>query len=499
MSYALNIIKNSVKKIKNFKIKKVKSKAHKIAGRIAIAGNPNVGKSTVFNALTGLNQHTGNWPGKTVECMTGEYTYGEKLFKITDIPGTYSLMSNSMEEEIARDYICFSKPDAVIVVLDATCLERNLNLALQILEITQNVVICVNLIDEAKKKKIYIDLDELSMQLGGVPIVYTNARKKFGINNLVKAVDDVVTKKKKTFYIQKDGYPEIFENAVNTISETIKNFIPKHLSKKWIAEKILENDKSIKNSIEKNIDYDIFKNKKISEIINSEREKLIENGFDGKKIREILVNGIMKKSENIYNLCVHIENKNYDKKDRAIDNLLTSKLTGIPIMLALLTLIFWITLVGANYPSQLISNALFWVQDRLTELCVSINCPWWVHGIFVEGIYRTLAWVVSVMLPPMAIFFPLFTFLEDTGYLPRVAFNLDNAFRKRGAHGKQALTTCMGFGCNACGVIGCRIIDSPREKLIAILTNNFVPCNGRLAQFKMAKESAEFFYQLIDY
>ena len=162
-------------------------------------------------------------------------------------------------------------------------------------------------------------------------------------------------------------------------------------------------------------------------------------------------------------------------------------------MLALLTLIFWITLVGANYPSQLISNALFWVQDRLTELCIGINCPWWIHGILVEGMYRTLAWVVSVMLPPMAIFFPLFTFWEDTGYLPRIAFNLDNAFRKCGAHGKQALTTCMGFGCNACGVIGCRIIDSPREKLIAILTNNFVPCNGRLPQFKMAKKSSEFF------
>ena len=484
----MNIIKNSVKKIKNFRIKKVKNLiTREVSAHIAIAGNPNVGKSTVFNALTGLNQHTGNWPGKTVECTEGEYIYNEKLFKITDIPGTYSLMSNSLEEEIARDYICFSNPDAVIVVLDATCLERNLNLALQILEITQNVVICVNLIDEAKKKKIYIDLDELSMQLGGVPVVYTNARKKFGINNLMKAVDDIITKKKKTFYVKKDNYPKAVKNAVNTISEAITDFIPKHLSAKWTAEKILENDESIKNSIQKNIDCDIFKNKKVNDIIKSEREKLIENGFDSKKIRETLVNNIMDKTEKIYNLCVHVENKNYDRKDRIIDNLLTSKLTGIPIMLALLTLIFWITLVGANYPSQLISDSLFGVQDRLTEFCTNINCPWWIHGILVEGVYRTLAWVVSVMLPPMAIFFPLFTFLEDTGYLPRVAFNLDNAFRKCGAHGKQALTTCMGFGCNACGVIGCRIIDSPREKLIAILTNNFVPCNGRLPQFKMAK------------
>ncbi len=201
MSDALNILKNSVKKIKNFKIKKVKNRsAKKIAGHIAIAGNPNVGKSTVFNALTGLNQHTGNWPGKTVECTEGEYTYSEKLFKITDIPGTYSLMSNSQEEEIARDYICFSKPDAVIVVLDATCLERNLNLALQILEITQNVVICVNLIDEAKKKKIYIDLDEFSMQLGGVPVVHTNARKKFGIQNLMEEVENYLATTRRLFW-----------------------------------------------------------------------------------------------------------------------------------------------------------------------------------------------------------------------------------------------------------------------------------------------------------
>ena len=157
-------------------------------------------------------------------------------------------------------------------------------------------------------------------------------------------------------------------------------------------------------------------------------------------------------------------------------------------MLALLAAVFWITITGANYPSELLSRGLFWVQDRLTDLFVYLHAPAWLHGALVLGVYRVLAWVVSVMLPPMAIFFPLFTLLEDLGYLPRVAFNLDKHFQKCRACGKQALTMCMGFGCNAAGIVGCRIIDSPRERLIAILTNNFVPCNGRFPTFyKRAK------------
>ncbi|KYH32938.1 nucleoside recognition domain-containing protein [Neomoorella mulderi] len=166
--------------------------------------------------------------------------------------------------------------------------------------------------------------------------------------------------------------------------------------------------------------------------------------------------------------------------DWRLDAILTSRLWGYPIMLALLAVVFWLTLKGANYPSALLASLLFAFQDILTSLFHQLGAPAWLHGIVVLGMYRTLAWVVAVMLPPMAIFFPLFTLLEDLGYLPRIAFNLDNFFKKAGAHGKQALTMCMGFGCNAAGVVGCRIIDSPRERLLAILTNNFSPCNGRL-------------------
>lgn len=169
--------------------------------------------------------------------------------------------------------------------------------------------------------------------------------------------------------------------------------------------------------------------------------------------------------------------------DHKIDNILTSKRLGFPIMLLLLGVVFWITITGSNYPSEALSVLLFWVQDQLVAAFVWISAPSWLTGILVLGVFGSIAWVVAVMLPPMAIFFPLFTFLEDLGYLPRVAFNLDNAFRKAGAHGKQALTMSMGFGCNAAGVIACRIIESPRERLIAILTNNFVPCNGRFPLF----------------
>jgi ferrous iron transport protein B len=165
--------------------------------------------------------------------------------------------------------------------------------------------------------------------------------------------------------------------------------------------------------------------------------------------------------------------------DQRLDRLVTSPIFGLPLMLVVLAAIFWLTVTGANIPSQWIATALFWIEDQASALFTAWGAPWWITGFLWHGTYRGLAWVVAVMLPPMAIFFPCFTILEDLGYLPRVAFNLDWLFKKAGAHGKQSLTMSMGFGCNAAGVIACRVIDSPRERLIAILTNNFVPCNGR--------------------
>lgn len=444
---------------------------------VALAGNPNVGKSTVFNSLTGMNQHTGNWPGKTVANAQGKYRHRNTNFVLVDIPGTYSLMANSEEEEIARDFICFGNPDAVIVVADATCLERNLNLVLQTMEISRRVVLCVNLLDEAKKKKIKIDLEELSRRLG-IPVVGTSARSGKGLVRLMDAVTDLTSGEGKAAS-PAVPYGDEIERAIALLQPSLEALLDGKLNGRWVALKLLDGDETLLRSLRNYLGKDILADGAVAERLGEAKKLLDGAGISGDAFRDCVVTKIVELCEEIGRGCVTYEKKEYAERDRKIDRILTSKATGIPIMLLLLLGIFWVTIVGANVPSDLIADGLFWVEDRLLEFFHWIAAPAWVTGLLVEGVYRTLAWVVSVMLPPMAIFFPLFTLLEDAGYLPRVAFNLDNFFRKACAHGKQSLTMCMGFGCNACGVIGCRIIDSPRERLIAILTNNFVPCNGR--------------------
>lgn len=444
---------------------------------VALAGNPNVGKSTVFNALTGMNQHTGNWPGKTVANAQGRYRHRDTDFILVDIPGTYSLMANSEEEEIARDFICFGNPDAVVVVADATCLERNLNLVLQTMEISSHVVLCVNLLDEAKKKKIKINLRRLSQKLG-IPVVGTSARSGGGLEHLMDAVAESTRKTSKIRPLS-ISYGEEIEQAISILQPALENSLNGRLNSRWVALKLLDGDKSLLQSMQRCLGKDLMSDKTVTARFYEAQALLKRTGITGDAFRDHVVTKIVRLCEEISRDSVIYEKKEYAERDRKIDKILTSKATGIPIMILLLMGIFWITIVGANIPSEWIANGLFWVEDRLLDLFHWMSAPQWLTGALVEGVYRTLAWVISVMLPPMAIFFPLFTLLEDVGYLPRVAFNLDNFFRKACAHGKQALTMCMGFGCNACGVIGCRIIDSPRERLIAILTNNFVPCNGR--------------------
>lgn len=440
---------------------------------IALAGNPNVGKSTVFNALTGLHQHTGNWPGKTVSNASGYFTFNNLTYKIYDLPGIYSILAHSEEEFVARDFICFGGSDVVVIVCDAGCLMRNLNLVLQVCEITDKVVVCVNLLDEAKKKKIDVDLNKLS-DLLGVRVVGTSARSNVGLDELLSNIDLTFGESRKS---KKVRYNQYVEDAIKVISDAII-LDDSSINKRWVALNLLRDDGLLRDKIEEELMIDLS-DEKIDNSIKQARTLLLDGDITINEIDDVLTESINNEASLISSKVVSYLNEDYAKKDRRLDKILTKKSTGIPIMIILFAFIFWLTITGSNYPSMLLQSVLFKFENVLFNFFSYLHIPNFVNEALTHGVYRVLAWVVSVMLPPMALFFPLFTILEDIGYLPRIAFNVDGIFKKCKTCGKQALTMAMGFGCNAVGVSGCRIIDSPRERLIAILTNSFVPCNGR--------------------
>jgi len=443
---------------------------------VALSGNPNVGKSTLFNSLTGSSQHTGNWAGVTVSCFKGSCSSKKYNYVFADLPGTYSLMAHSAEEALARDGICFGNCDAAVVICDSTCLERNLNLVLQILETGIPAMVCVNFMDEAAKKNIRIDLPALSRELSA-PVAGTTARKKRSLEHFLDRLDETVDHPDtEPFHISYDAAVEQAISMLLPFTEPLSS----RLSPRWLALRLLENDPGLLRSLNTFLGRDLSEDDTLCQAVLQARSHLDQAGIFEDDLKDRIVSGIVNTAESIASRTVSLPEKPYGKRDAFWDRILTGRLAGYPAMIGLLALIFWLTITGANYPSALLSSLFFSFQEKLTAAFMAVNAPQLLHGILVLGVYRVLAWVISVMLPPMAIFFPLFTLLEDFGYLPRIAYNLDRPFQCCKACGKQALTMAMGFGCNAAGVTGCRIIDSPRERLIAILTNSFVPCNGRL-------------------
>ena len=435
---------------------------------IALLGNPNVGKSTVFNELTGMNQHTGNWPGKTVELAKGHYTHRYRQNQMIDLPGTYSLLAHSSEEEVTRNYVCFEPCDVCLVICDATVLERNLNLVLQTMEITDHVVLVLNLMDEAKKKNITIDTEKLAKLLK-VRVVEMSARNHEGFEDVKEAIEEVGNRVSDT-----QGaavrYAKDLEQAIAAVADVMKT---RRLNTRFTALKLLDPE------VDSTLFYEDIENQ---EETRAEVEKQIARLKDKdlyERFEDIVVHALHERAREISEECIIFNNASYQNRDMRIDHVVTSKGWGLVWMVVLLSVIFWITISGANVPSEMLSGMFEDLQVWLHQLFASWSMNPYITSFIVDGVVKTCGWVISVMLPPMAIFFPMFTLLEDFGYLPRIAFNLDGFFQKACTCGKQALTMCMGFGCNAVGVSGARIIDSPRERLIAIITNTFVPCNGR--------------------
>lgn len=381
--------------------------------RLYMLGNPNVGKSTIFNSLTGLKQHTGNWSGKTVDVCFGKYSYNDIEYEVIDLPGTHSVSGCLAEECVTasemhgNEYTYTNSTTAIIA--DATAMKRSIALALEYLrhpryKYNKSAILCINLCDVAQKRGIEINKTLLEKLLG-IPVITISARSKKDITKFKQAVEQSAVK-----------HP-----TANTAAQAQ----------------------------------------------NHSQE------YAGKSINE--------SANEIYQKCISQSYDLFNSPGYKFDKIITSKIFGIPAMILCLASILWITIKGANYPSELLAELFAYFKPYLSQFLSNTGLPDFATGMLCDGVYGTITWIISVMLPPMAIFFPLFTILEDLGFLPRIAFNLDRCYARTNMSGKQCLTQCMGLGCNAVGVTGARIMPTENQRTISILTNSFMPCNGRFA------------------
>lgn len=420
---------------------------------ILLCGNPNVGKSSIFNILTKSHEHTGNWTGKTVEIASKPIK--NTKYNLIDLPGIYSLSSLSDEEIVARNTLYFTGYEKIIYVCDACNLEKNLNLLLQLSEINKNIILCLNMVDELESKQIKINVEELKSLLG-IEIIMCSTVEKNGVHELLNSLE------KHSTFKYKFEYNETIENHISYIIDHL--YEP--YKSRFVAIKILERDIDFINTIEK-LNNDMIINDCIKKYIMSINSEEISDSI------AITINDKCK------DICKMVQVKNTEKGISKLDKIFSHKIYTIPLMIIMIFMIFLITIVLANYPSELLSKIFIYGEKLLFKISNVLCIPKIIYEPLIFGVYRVVSFIVSVMFPPLVIFFFLFTYAEESGILPRIAFNLDNVCSKANCHGKQSLTICSGFGCNACAVVGSRIIDSKRDKLLAILTNSFIPCNGR--------------------